>query len=125
MKKFSRFVLILLLSLSLPAILLFFFGFFAKTTDEYTCAIQTASQDRQVIAVAGEPVTPGLFAWMPFFESSGGLTQGVVNTTLSGPNGRGRLHAECYRSPVGSTLYLTFESGGEEIALHDGAYPCP
>jgi len=37
--------------LPVPAILLFFFGFFARTTDEYACAVQSASQNSQAIAV--------------------------------------------------------------------------
>lgn len=114
----------LLLLLLLPAILFFVFGFFARTTDEYACAIQTISQDPQVIAVTGEPVTAGLFAWTPYFESGGGLTQGAFNTAISGPNGRGSLHVEFYRSPIGSSLYLVFKSGGEQVVVYDGTYPC-
>jgi len=115
----------LFLLLLLPAILLFVFGFFMKTTDEYACALQTARQESQVIAVTGEPLMPGLFAWMPYFESGGGLRQGLFFTKLSGPTGSGTLRAEFYRTPIGATLYLTFKIGGEETVIYDGAYPCP
>ncbi|GAB4503519.1 MAG: hypothetical protein Fur0043_05110 [Anaerolineales bacterium] len=118
-------LLLLLPAILLPAILLFAFGFFAKTTEEYACTLQMARQSPQVAAVTGEPLTPGLFAWMPYFESGGGLRQGAFFTKLSGPAGRGTLRAEFYRAPIGATLYITFKSGGEEKVIYDGAYPCP
>ncbi|MDI6768645.1 MAG: hypothetical protein QMD04_03100 [Anaerolineales bacterium] len=107
------------------AIALGFFGFFMKTTDEYACAIQTVRQSPRVVALIGEPVTPGLFAWTPFFESGGGLRQGILFTTISGPKGSGTLRAEFYRTPIGATLYMIFKAGGEELVIYDGVYPCP
>jgi len=124
MKKILRSLGCLFALLFVPAILLFFFGFFARTTDEYACALQLARRESQVVAVTGEPVNPGLFAWTPFFESGGGLRQGVIITTLSGPTGSGRLRVEFYRTPIGETLYMTFKTGGEEKVIYDGAYPC-
>jgi len=111
--------------LFIPLLFLLIFGFSMKKTDEYACAIQTARQEPQVIAVAGEPLTPGLFAWMAYFESGGGLRQGLFFTKLSGPTGSGTLRVEFYRTPIGATLYLTFKTGGEETAIYDGVYPCP
>jgi hypothetical protein len=107
-----------------PLILLYVFGFSAKRTAEYDCVMQTASRSRQVVAVTGEPLTPGLFAWTTYFESGGGLRQGQFYTTLSGPRGRGRIQAQFYRTPVGSTLGIWFKAGGEELEVYNGAYPC-
>jgi hypothetical protein len=107
-----------------PLILVYVFGFSIKTSDEYDCVLQTAGQSTQVISVTGEPITPGLFAWTSYFESGGGLRQGQFYTTLSGPRGRGRIQAQFYRTPIGATLGIWFKTGGEEIEVYNGAYPC-
>ena len=83
-----------------PLILLYVFGFSAKTTSEYDCVIRTVGQSAPVVAVTGEPITPGLFAWTSYFESSGGLRQGQFYTTLSGPRGHGRIQTQFYRTPI-------------------------
>jgi len=108
-----------------PLILLYIFGFSIKTSEEYNCAIQVAGQSRSVVGVTGEPITPGLFAWITYFESGGGLRQGQFFTTLSGPRGRGRIQVQFYRTPIGSTLSVWFKTGGQEMEIYNGAYPCP
>lgn len=107
-----------------PLILLYAFGFSIKTTEEYACALRMAEQSAQVSAAIGEPIAPGLFAWTTYFESGGGLRQGRFSTAISGPRGRGTLSAEFYRTPVGATLGLWLKTGGEEIELYYGNYPC-
>ncbi len=109
----------------LPLVLLYIFGFSVKTSAEYDCVMQTTRQSRQVISVTGEPLTPGLFAWITYFESGGGLRQGQFYTTLSGPRGRGRIQAQFYRTPVGATLGIRFKTGGEDVEVYYGEYPCP
>lgn len=96
-----------------------------QSRHEYDCVIQTTSQSAQVIAVTGEPVTPGLFAWTVYFESGGGLRQGQFYTALSGPRGRGRIQAQFYRTPIGATLGIWFKTSAEEIEVYNGRYPCP
>jgi hypothetical protein len=66
----------------------------------------------------------GLFAWMPYFESGGGLRQGTFSTSVSGPVGRGNVRAEFYRTPVGESLYLALSTAAGDITLYSGDYPC-
>jgi hypothetical protein len=109
----------------LPLFLLYIFGFSVKTSAEYDCVIQMASQNARVVAVTGEPIKPGLFAWIVYFESGGGLRQGHFYTTISGPRSRGWIEADFYRTPLGATLGVWFKTGGEEMEVYNGAYPCP
>jgi len=106
-------------------ILLFVFGFFAKTTAEYACIVEAAQRHPAVVAAVGQPVSPGLFAWTQFFEISGAVRQGAFSTSLSGPLGRGRLRGEFYRAPLGATMRVTFKTDGKEIELYSGPYLCP
>ncbi len=108
-----------------PLILLGVFGFAIKTTPEYDCVIRLANSNALVADAVGEPVTPGLFAWTTYFESGGGLRQGRFSTALSGPRGRARIVAQFYRTPVGATLGVWLKTGGEEIEIYNGTYPCP
>ncbi len=109
---------------AMPLFLLYIFGLSVKTSAEYDCVIQTAGRSRLVVAVTGEPLTPGLFAWITYFESGGGLRQGQFFTTLSGPRVRGRIQAQFYRTPVGSTLGVWFKTNGQEMEIYNGEYPC-
>ncbi len=108
----------------IPLILLYVFGFSIKTSEEYACVLQLAEHSAEVVEITGEPLTPGLFAWTSYYESGGGLRQGRFSTLISGPRGKGTLIAEFYRTPVGATLGLWLKTGGEEIAVYYGNYPC-
>lgn len=107
-----------------PLILLGVFGFAIKTTPEYDCVIGMARSSPQVAAAIGEPFTPGLFAWISYFESGGGLRQGRFSTTLSGPQGRAKLVAEFYRTPVGDSLDVWLKMQQQEIEIYSGRYLC-
>lgn len=107
-----------------PLILLYVFGFSIKTTEEYACALQMVGRSDEVTRLIGEPLEPGLFAWTSFFESGGGERQGQFSTRLSGPRGRGRMIVRFYRTPVGEVLGIWLKTGGEEVELYDGDYPC-
>ena len=74
--------------------------------------------------MTGAPVTPGLFAWISYFESGGGLRQGRFRTALSGPQGRTTLQVQFYRTPIGATMDIWIEAGKEEIDVYSGTYPC-
>lgn len=108
-----------------PLILLYVFGFSIKTTPEYDCVIHMVKSRERVVAVTGEPIAPGLFAWTSYFESGGGLRQGRFSTALSGPQGRATIQAEFYRTPIGATLGIWLKTGREEIEIYSGEYPCP
>jgi hypothetical protein len=105
--------------------MLFIFGFSIKTSQEYDCVISMAKRSREVVAVTGEPIEPGFFAWISYFESGGGVRQGHFSTSVSGPQGKGRVSASFYRTPVGSSLDIWFKTGGEEVSIYSGDYPCP
>jgi len=107
-----------------PLILLYAFGFSARTTKEYACALDIVAQDEQLVAITGEPVTPGLFVWTTYFESGGGLRQGRFSTKLAGPDGKGTLIVEFYRTPIGASYGLWFKTGGQELEIYYGDYPC-
>jgi len=124
-KRFGRIILPVISIAILPLIFLYVFGFSIKTTPEYECALDTIEKSRQVIAVTGYPLEPGAFAWTRFFESSGMTRQGVFSTSISGPQGSGRMDVNFYRSPVGESLSIWFTSKGHETQVFDGAYPCP
>lgn len=123
-RKIGRIVKWAVLVLLFPLAMLLFFALFIKTTEEYDCIMRTVIQHPDVVAAVGEPVEPGVFAWSPFFESGGHVRQGAFTTTVSGPRGKGRIKADFYRTPVGATMTIYFESQEEEITLHDGAYVC-
>lgn len=108
-----------------PLILLFVFGFSVKTTGEYACVMGFVENDRQIADVLGQPATPGLFAWLSYFESGGGLRQGRFSVRLSGPEGQGVLKAQFYRTPIGSSLGVWLDMGTREVEVYNGAYPCP
>ena len=105
--------------------MLYVFGFSIKTTEEYTCALQTAERSAHVIGFTGEPVKPGLFAWTSYFESGSGLRQGQLSTAVSGPRGKGKLIVEFYRTPIGASLGMWFKTNEGETEVYSGAYPCP
>ena len=121
----SRLFLAIISGALVPILLLGVFGFSIKTTPEYDCAIRTAESNARVVALTGAPVTPGLFAWISYFESGGGLRQGRFSTALSGPQGRATLQVQFYRTPIGATLDIWIEAGKEEIEIYSGPYPCP
>ncbi len=108
-----------------PLILLGVFGFSIKTTPEYRCVLQVARSSAAVAEVAGEPLQPGLLAWTSYFESGGGLRQGRFSTHLTGPQGRVKLVAEFYRTPIGDSLGVWLNKDGSEIEIYNGRYPCP
>lgn len=109
---------------AVPLILLYVFGFSIKTTSEYGCVIREINSSSQAVAVVGEPVTPGLFAWTSYFESGGGLRQGQFSTFISGPRGRAKIVAQFYRTPIGATLGIWLKTNEGETEIYNGAYPC-
>lgn len=119
-----RFAWVLLSVAVVPLILIYVLGFSAKTTEEYACALQIAEQDQQLVAITGEPITPGLFAWITYLESGGGMRQGRFSTKLAGPDGEGKLVVEFYRTPIGASFGLWFKTGGQELEIYYGDYPC-
>jgi len=121
MGKLISFTFLLVL---IGASLILIFGFFIKAQPEYNCAIQIAEESEQVISVTGSPITPGLFAWIKFFEIRGAIRQGGFFTSISGPKGEGTIDVSVYRAPTGDSLGIWFTSHNEEIEVYNGIYPC-
>ncbi|HDQ73587.1 MAG TPA: hypothetical protein ENN19_16040 [Chloroflexi bacterium] len=107
-----------------PAVMVFFFGLFIKSTEEYTCIMRTVERHPEVLEALGEPINAGFFAWSPFFESGGHVRQGYFSTRISGPRGQGKIKADFYRAPVGGTMEIRFEIDGRETTLYSGRYTC-
>lgn len=125
LQKLGKKILIVIAVAAFPLFMLYIFGFSIKSSEEYACALQITERNPQVLAVTGRPVTPDFFAWISYFESSGGLSQGNFSTGVSGPQGSGSLQVQFYRTPVGQSLGIWFSSGETEIEVYDGDYPCP
>lgn len=114
------------LLVALPiAILLYVFGFSAKTGAEYKCVMRIVQESKQVTTITGAPIEPGLFAWTKYYESGGATSQGAFFTSISGPKGDGTIDAGYYHSPNGDSLGIWFKSHNEEIEIYNGKYPCP
>ena len=124
-ERIWRVVKLSVLTSLFPAVMVFFFGLFIKTTDEYACVMRTVERHPEIVEALGEPIEAGFFAWSPFFESEGHVRQGYFITRVSGPRGRGKIKADFYRAPVGATLDIRFEVDGQETTLYSGNYACP
>jgi len=111
--------------LAVPLVLLYVFGFSIKTSEEYACVLQIAESTPEIIEITGEPVSPGTFAWISYFESGGGERQGAFATALTGPQGKGTLKAQFYRTPIGAQLGVWFKTSAGEIEIYNSTYPCP
>jgi hypothetical protein len=113
------------LLVALPiAILLYVFGFSAKSSSEYKCVMRIAQESKQVISITGSPIKPGLFAWTKYYESGGATSQGAFFTSISGPQGDGTIDVSYYHSPAGDSLGIWFKSHNEQIEIYNGRYPC-
>jgi hypothetical protein len=124
-RRIWRIVKLTVLTSLFPAVMVFFFGLFIKTTDEYACIMRTVARHPEVVEALGEPIEASFFAWSPFFESGGHVRQGYFITRVSGPRGRGQVKGDFYRAPVGATMEIRFEVDGQETTLYSGSYACP
>lgn len=122
--RIGRVLKLAVLTSLFPAVMVFFFGLFIKTTDEYDCIMRTVERHPEVVEALGEPIEAGFFAWSPSFESAGQVRQGYFITRVSGPRGRGKIKADFYRAPVGATMEIRFKVGGRETTLYSGSYAC-
>jgi len=110
----------------IPAILFFVFGFSIKLTDAYVCIIQIVEQDPRVNEEIGEPITPGFLAWTTSYEGGFGYSTGHFYTSVSGPQGNGRIEASFESDPIYNLLVnIKLKVNGEETEIYRGAYECP
>ena len=71
--------------------MIYIFGFSIKGSVMYTCAVDMAKKNAQVIQLIGTPIKADTFAWISNYESSGSDEEGHFSTQLSGPKGSGTL----------------------------------
>lgn len=114
----------MLLYLLLPIGLLYIFGFQAKQTAEYACALSILDRHPAVMRETGRPIRPALFAWTLYFESVGTMRQGAFSTSISGPKAKSGVRIEFYEAPVGSWLSIKLKTSAGEETIYDGTYPC-
>jgi len=114
-----------LFALGMIAFFAFMFGYFIKTTDEYACVLQITQQHDALVRNLGEPIEPGLIAWLSRYGGEGSQFEASFRTAVSGPRGNGRIRAQIYRNPVGSAMKIEFSGDGGDILIYDGPYQCP
>ena len=90
----------------------------------YTCAVQLAQSNPQVVKLIGTPIKADTFAWISNYKSSGSNEGGQFTTQLSGPRGSGTLSVDGSHTRSNTNLDVTFEAGGETIQVHAGAAQC-
>ncbi len=119
-----RRLIILIVLLAFVGLFVYTFGLYVKGTDAYACSLEVARRSPQVVAEIGEPMEPGLFAWISNYQSGGSVTDASFRTTLEGPRGKGGLKVRWYSSPVGSALRMELEKGGRRRIVYEGTIPC-
>ena len=84
-----------------------------KSTDVYKNARDRAASDPRVIAALGSPVQAGLFV-SGNVHANNGTGDAAIELPISGPNGKGRVHAVATRDSSGwhySVLTVKPENG--------------
>lgn len=114
----------LLFMVGMGLFFIYIFAFSIKGTEEYACALEQARSSRVVGQALGEPIEPGLIAFLSLRESQGSRVQSTFSTSLAGPRGDGRIRVDAYRAPTGSYLNMQFKSEGDWVSVYSGDYPC-
>ena len=114
----------LLFTVAFVGFMIYIFGFSIKGSVMYTCAVDKAKKNAQVVQLIGTPINPGTFAWITNYESSGSDETGHFSTLLSGPKGSGTLEVYGSHDRRGTDLDITFESEGETVQAYSGTAQC-
>ena len=117
-------LLILIAVFAFVGIFVYVFGFHAKGTDGYACALELARRSPLVAGELGAPVEAGLFAWTSNYSQEGSVTDASFRTTLEGPKGKGGLRVRWYDSPIGSAMRVELKMGGRTRVVYEGTIPC-
>ncbi len=104
--------------------MIFIFGFSIKSSVMYSCALQMARRNADVIKLIGTPIKADTFAWIDNYESSGSSETGRFNTQLSGPKGSGTLNVDGSHNSRSTRLDVTFETGNKTIQVSSGSAAC-
>jgi hypothetical protein len=114
----------LLFMVALGGVMFYIFGFSIKNNVMYTCALNAAKSNADVVKILGTPITADTFAWINNYKSSGSNESANFTTKLSGPKGSGALTVTGSRTSSGLSLDVFFDSGGAEITVHQGRLTC-
>jgi hypothetical protein len=114
----------LLFTAAFVGFMIYIFGFSIKDSVMYTCAVQLAQRNAEVIELIGTPIKADSFAWISNYESSGSDETGHFTTQLSGPEGSGTLDVYGSHDRRSTDLDITFDMGEESVQVHSGAAQC-
>jgi hypothetical protein len=114
----------ILFSAAFAGFMIYIFGFSIKGSVMYTCAIEMAQKNAQVIQLIGTPIKADTFAWISNYESSGSDEEGHFSTQLSGPKGSGTLDVYGSHDRRSTDLDVTFEVDGETVQVYSGTAEC-
>lgn len=116
--------LLLIVIMCCVGFFLFIFNVAVRWTDAYACSLAEARRSPAVVEELGEPVEAGFFTWLYGYSQQGSVTDTSFSTTLVGPKGEGTLQVQWYSSPVGSSLRMELQKGGQTHLVYRGAVPC-
>jgi hypothetical protein len=114
----------LLFTAAFVGFMIYIFGFSIKGSVMYTCAVDMAKKNAQVVQLIGTPIKADTFAWISNYESSGSDEQGHFSTQLSGPQGSGTLDVYGSHDRRSTDLDITFEADGETVQVYSGPAQC-
>ena len=114
----------LLFTAAFVGFMIYIFGFSIKGSVMYTCAVEMAKKNAQVVQLIGTPIKADTFAWISNYESSGSDEEGHFSTQLSGPKGSGTLDVYGSHDRRSTDLDIVFDSGGKTVQVYSGAAEC-
>jgi hypothetical protein len=114
----------LLFVVAFAGFMIYIFGFSIKGSVMYTCAVEKAKSNAQVVKQIGTPIKAGTFAWITNYESSGSDETGHFTTLLSGSKGSGTLDVYGSHNRRSTDLDVTFDSNGETVQVYSGSAQC-
>ncbi len=102
----------------------YIFLFSMHHTNEYACVMSHVKDSTIVRQHVGSPVVPGRFVFLSYWRSGGAQVETAFTTTVSGPNGQGRVRAELFHSLAASAMNIELEVDREIIPVYQGEYLC-
>jgi hypothetical protein len=114
----------LLFTAAFVGFMIYIIGFSIKGSVMYTCAVDMAKKNAQVIQLIGVPIKADTFAWISNYESSGSDELGHFSTQLAGPKGSGTLDVYGSHDRRSTDLDITFEADGETVQVYSGPAQC-
>ncbi|MFO7541128.1 MAG: cytochrome c oxidase assembly factor Coa1 family protein [Chloroflexota bacterium] len=124
MKKAGTVLFSLLFTAGMGLFFIYIFMFSMHGTDEYDCVMAHVENAAVVRQYLGQPVEPGRFIFLSYWESQGSRVETAFSTAVSGPQGQGRVRAEIFRSAASSAMTIDLKVEGETVNVYAGEYQC-